>query len=207
MRDQPAVSGGRPVGPGRPAVRLQRPRRRRPWWWRPWRWRLVLGLLTAVVVGFAAITLRLFVWPGQGMPRRVDAVVMLNGAGDRLGTTEILGWEHRAPMLVVSRGTPYPHGSCAARIPGVTVICFVPTPATTRGEAEYLGRLAQRYHWHAVAMVTITPQITPGRIWLSRCMSARIYAVSAPLGGWRWPGAVAHEWGAIIRAELLQRTC
>ena len=107
MRDQPAVSGGRPVGPGRPAVRLQRPRRRRPWWWRPWRWRLVLGLLTAVVVGFAAITLRLFVWPGQGMPRRVDAVVMLNGAGDRLGTTEILGWEHRSPMLVVSRGAPY----------------------------------------------------------------------------------------------------
>jgi hypothetical protein len=160
-----------------------------------------------IVAAFVAVTLPLFVWPAQGMPARVDAIVMLNGAGKRLATAEDLAWAHRAPMLVVSSNSHYPGSSCAARIPRVTVICFSPSPATTRGEAEYVGRLARRYHWRAVVLVTITPQITPGRIWLSRCMNAKVYAVAAPLRGLGWPEAVIHEWGATIRAEIFQRNC
>jgi len=37
-----------------------------------------------VLAGFAMITARLFVWPQQGMPAHVDAIVMLDGPGDRV---------------------------------------------------------------------------------------------------------------------------
>jgi hypothetical protein len=168
---------------------------------------LIISLLVVVIAGFVATTLPLFVWPQQGLPARVDAIVMLNGPGDRLTTAEELGWAHRAPMLVVSRNNQYANGSCAARIPRVTVICFAPDPATTRGEAEYIGRLGRRYHWRTIVLVTITPQITVGRIWINRCFGGKVYAVASPLPGWAWPAAVLYEWGAAIKAELFQRSC
>ena len=64
-------------------------------------------LLTAVALAaLVALTASLFVWPDQGMPAYVDAIVMMNGPGDRLDTALQLGWEQRAPVLVISRGSP-----------------------------------------------------------------------------------------------------
>ena len=48
----------------------------------------------------------MFVWPDQGMPAYIDAIVMMNGPGDRLDTALQLGWEQRDPVLVISRGSP-----------------------------------------------------------------------------------------------------
>jgi hypothetical protein len=181
-----------------------------PGWWRRRRWQ-ILAVLGVLIVGFAAATARLLVWPQQGMPARVDAIVMLNGPGDRLDTALNLGWERRAPVLVISRGSQYwGHGSvCAPKMPDVKVICFDPSPPTTQGEAEFIGRLASRYHWKTVVMVTITPQITPGRIWLGRCLpeGTTVYAVAAPLRSLAWPPAVMYEWGSIINAEVFHRGC
>jgi len=63
---------------------------------------LVLG---AIVLGVA--TARLFIWPDRGMPAHVSAIVMLNGRGDRLDTALDLAWQHRAPFVVISRGSSY----------------------------------------------------------------------------------------------------
>jgi hypothetical protein len=167
--------------------------------------------VAVLLVGFGIATGLLFVSPQQGMPARVDAIVMLNGPGDRLDTTLNLGWARRAPMMVISRGSPYwGRGSiCAPRMPGVTVFCFDPNPPTTQGEAEFIGRLASRYHWKTVVLVTITPQITPGRVWLGRCLpkGSTVYAVAAPLKALAWAPAVVYEWGALIKAELFDRAC
>ena len=78
---------------------------------------------------------------------------------------------------------------------------------TTRGEAEFVGKLAARYHWRSIVLVTIAPQITPGRIWLERCLTAKIYAVAAPLHAASWPVALMHEWGSVINALLFERSC
>jgi hypothetical protein len=177
-------------------------RRRRLW--------IFLSALAVIVVALAVATAEWFVFPSQGIPARVDAVIMLNGPGDRLDTALNLGWEHRTKVLVISRGSQfYGQGSnCAPPIPGVTVICFDPSPSTTQGEAEFAGRLARRYHWKTIAVVTITPQITPGRIWLSRCLpGVKVYAVAAPLRAFAWPPAVVYEWGALIKAEIFSRSC
>ena len=165
---------------------------------------VALGL---VVLG--AVTAHWFVWTRQGMPRRVDAIVMLNGPGDRLHTALDLAWAHRAPVVVISRGSRYwGHGSvCAPPIPRVRVICFDPVPATTRGEAEFAGRLAARYHWRSIALVAVAPQNTVARIRGERCFSGKIAVVDAPLPASQWPGEIVHEWGSAIKALLLQTAC
>jgi hypothetical protein len=155
------------------------------------------------------MTGRLFIWPTRGMPARVSAIVMLNGPGDRLKTALRLAWQQRAPFLVVSRGSSvYGHGSgCAPPIPHVHVICFDPSPATTRGEAEFVGRLARKYHWQSVALVTITPQDSRARLRVERCFNGPVYVVTASLSLWEWPYEIAYEWGALGKAVVFQQSC
>ena len=185
---------------GEQAGGQRRPRGRR---------RFLLAAVALLLTGLGVTTARWFVWPPQGMPAHVDAIVMLDGPGDRLGTTLSLAWAHRAPVVVISRGSAYwGHGSvCAPAIPRVKVICFRPEPATTRGEAEFAGRLAQRYHWHSIALVTIRPQDTRARLRVERCFPGSIYVVTAPLPADQWPYQVVYEWGATLKALFLQRSC
>jgi hypothetical protein len=175
---------------------------------RGWRWRLVAIALVVCITASAA-TARLFIWPVQGMPAYVSAIVMLNGPGDRLDTAESLAWQHRASFLVVSRPTPYwGHGSvCAPAIPHVKVICFVPSPATTQGEAEFVGRLAKKYHWTSLVLVSITPQDSRARLRVERCFSGPVYVVTASLPLSAWPYEIAYEWTATVKALVLQHSC
>src|SRR2546430_2427480 len=99
-------------------------------------------VVIALFVAFSAVTARLLVWPAEGMPARVSAIVMLAGPGDRMTVALRLAREHRAPMLVVSRGWRGYGGPCPPPTPGVKLICFEPNPGNTRGEAEFTGRLA-----------------------------------------------------------------
>lgn len=176
-------------------------------WRRRWR---VAGVALAVLVALAAAaTGRLFIWPASGMPARVSAIVMLNTPDDRIATAVQLARQHRAPFLVISLGTPDqgPGDTCPPPIPAVRVICFYPRPATTRGEAEFAGRLARRYHWRSVALVTITPQDSRARLRMSRCFPGPVYVVTTliPLGS--WPYQIAYEWGATVKALFFQRGC
>jgi hypothetical protein len=182
---------------------VARPNRRRR------RRRRVLAALLILVVAVAGLTARLFVWPSGGMPAHVDAVLLLDRPGSSLATALRLGREHRASFLVISQGTPASRDNtpCPGPITGVRVICFHPHPPTTRGEAEYAGRLAARYHWRSMAIVAITPQETPARIRLSRCFGGRIYEMPSPLPLRLWPYSVLYEWGATINALVLQRAC
>jgi hypothetical protein len=173
------------------------------------RWRKMAVVLVTLVLAAAAATARLFIWPKRGMPARVSAIVMLNGPGDRLHTALDLARQHRAPYVVISRGSPYwGHGSvCGPAIPHVKVICFNPSPATTKGEAEFLGRLARKYHWRSVALVTITPQDTRARLRVARCFPGPVYAVTAPLPLSAWPFQIAYEWAATVKALIFERGC
>ena len=171
------------------------------------RWRKVLAALTVLFVVICIATARLFIWPDQGMPPRVDAIVMLDSLGHPLGTALRVAKQHRAPFLVVSQGTPASGDPCPQRVPGVTLICFNPTPPTTRGEAEFVGRLARKYHWQSIAVVAITPQDSRARLRVERCFPGQVYMVSAPIGLSSWPYRIAYEWGALIKALVIQRGC
>lgn len=172
------------------------------------RHRVALVLLSLVLL-FLAATARLFVWPASGMPRRVDGIVMLNGSGNRLNTALDLAREHRASAILISRGSKYwGHGDvCAPAIPNIKVICFDPNPETTRGEAEFAGRMAKRYHWQSMVLVATAPQDTRARLRFERCFGGRIYIVNSAFPVREWPYEIAYEWAATIKALVVQRSC
>ncbi len=193
-----SIGDGRGQAGNPAAVGDRRPRRRAR--------RLVTAAL-AVLALFGAATAWLIVWPAQGMPAHVSAIVMLAGPGDRLPAALRLARAHRAPMLVVSRGHDGYGGPCPARPPGVTLICFEPDPATTQGESEAVGRLARRYHWESVVLVTTRAQDTRARIRASRCFHGPVYVVAVSQPWSAWPYQIAYEWGALVKALVLQRAC
>ena len=165
--------------------------------------------LIICIMAVSAATARLFIWPDQGMPAYVSAIAMMNGAGDRLDTALDLAWQHRASFVVISRGSPaFGHGSgCAPVIPHVKVICFDPSPATTRGEAEFIGRLARMYHWRSLVLVTVTPQDSRARLRMERCFGGPVYVVTAPLPWYAWPYEITYEWAATVKALVFQTGC
>jgi len=161
----------------------------------------------ALVLVFGVVTARLFVWPAAGMPARVSAIVMLAGPGNRLPVALELAREHRAPLLVVSRGWQGYGGPCPASTPGVRLICFDPDPGDTRGEAEATGRLAERYQWNSVVLVTTRAQDTRARILMGRCFGGPVYVTTASLPWDDWPYQIAYGWGALVKALVLHRSC
>jgi hypothetical protein len=169
--------------------------------------RRVLVGVAALVFAFALVSARLFVWPAQGMPATVDAIVMLAGPGNRLPVALDLARARRAPVLVVSRGWQGYGGPCPVPVPGVKLICFEPDPGTTRGEAEYVGHLAAQYHWTSIVLVTGREQDTRARVVMRRCYSGSIYAETSSVPLSNWPYQIAYEWGALVKALTVHQSC
>jgi hypothetical protein len=92
-------------------------------------------------------------------------------------------------------------------VPAVKLLCFNPAPATTRGEAEYVGTLARKLGWHSVALVTITPQASRARFRVGRCFSGHLYVVTTPIRPGMWPFELVYQWFAMLKAVFLQRSC
>ncbi len=175
---------------------------------RPHRFRRRVGAAALVVVmAFALASARLFVWPAEGLPAQVSAIVMLAGPGDRLPVALQLAREHRAPVLVVSRGWQGYGGPCPPAPPGIKLICFDANPGNTRGEAEYAGQLARKYHWDSVVLVTTRAQDTRARILVRRCFAGPVYVSTAPVPLSSWPYQIAYGWGALFKALFLHRSC
>jgi hypothetical protein len=173
----------------------------------PRAWRRVFTAVLVVALASVLVTARLLVWPAQGMPTRVSAIAMLAGPGDRLPVALKLAREHRAPMLVVSRGYHGYGGPCPPPTKGVKLICFNPVPPTTRGEVEAVSRLAKHYHWSSVVLVATRPQDTRARIMMRRCFGGSTYVVTAPLPRSSWPYQIAYGWGALLKALVVYRAC
>ncbi|MGF7239182.1 MAG: ElyC/SanA/YdcF family protein [Frankia sp.] len=167
---------------------------------------LTLGVLV-LLTAFAVATARLFVWPTRDRPERVDAIIMLAGDGtpERLDHAVALARQGYAPVLALS--DPGYSQPCAPAVPGVRLICFDPTPRTTRGEARATARLAARYHWRSIMVVSGRAQDTRARIRMRRCFQGRIMISPTNPPRHSWPYLIAYEWGALVKALTWQRGC
>jgi hypothetical protein len=169
---------------------------------------MFLAILGALILVLVVATAPLFVWPARGMPARVSAIVMLDAPGGNVLQAAVdLARQHRAASLVISLGTPDSGYRCPRPVPRVNLTCFNPEPATTQGEAEFVGRLAAEYRWHSIAVVTITPQDSRARLRLERCFRGPVYVVTVPISLTYWPYQIAYQWGALIKALVVQRGC
>jgi hypothetical protein len=173
---------------------------------RAWR-RTVLVAAGLLVVVLAVATARVLIWPVEWTPAGADAVVMLAGPGSRLPVALRLAREHRAPVLVVSRGWMGYGGPCPPPTPGVRTICFDPDPGNTRGEAEYVGALARRYGWHSLIVVATRPQAVRAQLLFGRCFGGPVYVATASFAPGNWPYQIVYGWGALIKAVFLVRSC
>jgi len=138
-------------------------------------------LLIALVVG----GLPVYVHPQVDPLRHADAILILGGEdyrrypfGFELG---VQGW---APTVVVSN----PHGPddawltnyCATPHPQLHLECFVPHPATTKGEGQELRRLAEQHGWRTVIVVTFRPHVSRARFILEQCFTGDLVMVASP---------------------------
>lgn len=172
---------------------------------RPWRRALAIAL--ALVLTFAATTAWLFVWPAQGSRTTVSAIVVLAGPGDRLPVGLRLAQKRRADVLVVSRGWLGYGGPCPPELSRTRVICFEPDPGTTRGEAEYVGRLAKRYDWRSLVVVATQTQAVRAALLMRRCFGGSVYVVTAPLPLSSLPYQIVYGWGALLKALVAVTAC
>jgi hypothetical protein len=162
----------------------------------------------AVAAGFV-MTFRLFVFPDLNTPTASDAIVVLGGQSAQGHDEGIrLAQEGFAPTLAFS--VP-PSSRCPYRLQVVThthVLCFVAVPETTQGEARFIARFAKDLHWHRIIVVMPTPQASRARLRIGRCFDGQVLEVGIPPSGpWGWTKEIVYEWGAMLKAVVLQPSC
>jgi uncharacterized SAM-binding protein YcdF (DUF218 family) len=169
---------------------------------------LLLAAASVLFAAFCLLSALLFVFPTTGTPARVDAIVVLGGNGDRLDGGLQLAREDKASYLVLSRGLPWiPPDLCAGHVGPVKVICFRPNPDTTQGEAEGVSRIAKKYGWTSLVLVTTQDQVWRAHLRFQRCFRGKIYGVAVPVQWYDWPYAIIHQWAGTAKAEINQRGC
>ena len=167
----------------------------------------MLVVLLAAFVVFVVASARLFVWPPADSPAPANAVVALGGdTGQRRAVAAIrIAETWHIPNVVVSLGgAPVRCPSAPARI---SVTCFRPDPVNTRGEAEYVARLVGRRHWRRIIVVPQRTQTTRARLLFERCTDTQMLWVPVSDPPTHLPFDVAYEWGALLKALVLQRSC
>jgi hypothetical protein len=142
-------------------------------------------------MGAAALALVLITvagWPVYVRPQvdtpsstePADVIVALGGLPEVAFYADSLFRDGVAKRLLLSNpyGVP-PWGAisplCADPRPRVT--CFVPSPGTTRGEAQEIGRLAAQNGWDDVIVVAPTFHISRARMIVQRCYTGRLRMV------------------------------
>lgn len=196
-----------PIRQGEEA-RLTRSRRRPSRGMRPLagrRHRIVAVVAVALAV-FVAATLLVLVWPPLGGPQRADAIVSLNGPEESRRRAEAVSLAARgyAPVLLFSQGRSETRCPVLRRI---KVVCFVPNPGRTVGEAEWVGRYARRHHLKSLLVVAGQTQTLRALLLMGRCFDGTIHAVGVRAPTASLPYDIVYGWGSLGRALLLDRHC
>ncbi|MCW2538305.1 MAG: hypothetical protein JWN95_30 [Frankiales bacterium] len=128
------------------------------------------------------------VHPKLNQPTHADAIVVLGSVhqNGRLPLGFELANGGLADNLVLSVGASdvaaMNRDSCHRSIAHVTITCFTPDPATTRGEAEMVRRLAAEHGWTKVIVITSTYHISRARYIVGRCFDGAVEMVAAKHG-------------------------
>ena len=164
-------------------------------------------VVVVLVVAAAIISIRLYVVPASDGAGPADAVVVLGGQENnaRLQTSDVMLKKFPGSVVVVS----IPGGTaCPPRPPGASaILCVSPNPSTTQGEARTAAKLAVKYGWKSIEVVTTADQVWRARLRFSRCWSGSLRVVRADSSIHSRIRAVPYEIAATIKAETLQRGC
>ena len=176
--------------------------------WRRPRIRWVLLPIWLLVITVVIGGLPVYVRPQVDPLRHADAILVLGGKGfSRYPFGIDLGLQGWAPNVILSNpGTDneWLTKECNTPHSRIELDCFVPDPPTTLGEGRELRRLAERYRWRRVIVVTFTPHISRARFILQRCFGGEIIMVASPthISLREWPVEYVYQTAGYIRAAL-----
>jgi uncharacterized SAM-binding protein YcdF (DUF218 family) len=169
-----------------------------------------MPVVVLVVVAWAAVVARFVLWPVQDEPRHADAVVVLAGDHLRLGKALELMTRRVAPTLVISDGLA-PGWRQANRLcrggARFRVLCFRPSPYSTRGEARAMARMASARGWRSVVVVTSTYHVTRARLLFDRCVDAQVRVTGSTYRRSLIPLEVFLEPAKLVYALVVARGC
>jgi uncharacterized SAM-binding protein YcdF (DUF218 family) len=168
----------------------------------------MIFVVLLVVIVFLVSTTRLFVWPPSNRPSRVNAIIALGGdpGQRRMKSALQLANAGYATIAVISLGGD-PKVRCPRAPKGIEVICFRPNPVNTRGEAEFVARLAAQRHWHRIIVIPDRTQTTRARLLFRRCTGIDLEMVPVHDDLSQLVLGVTYEWGALIKALIFDRSC
>jgi len=140
-------------------------------------------------------------------PTAADAIVVLGPATtSRTDAAVALMRQGLAHTLVISNAWTHQRASqlCDDPPTGWTLICFLPAPDTTRGEAEYVRGVARAHGWTSIIAVTSMYHISRASLILKRCLSGQLQMVAAreSINPAQWLFQYAYQSGAYLRAAL-----
>lgn len=183
----------------------RQPRRR----WRRWLGATLAGLL---VLWLAACFLVVYE-PTINHVSRADAILVLGppDVDGRVTEAYALARAHYAGTVVISVESDEQQqkkSACRNENPAYQVICFQPSPKTTRGEAEELGRLARQRHWTSVIVVTSKYHVSRARLIVGRCLPGKVMVIAAPgkPSALTWAYQFLYQTGGYAKAWL-HRSC
>lgn len=167
--------------------------------------RRLLFFAALPVAALGVLSVPLFVTYDDDRVGRADAVVVLSGSRYRLPRALELMARGVAPVLVVSDGHRLrPVGQrtvCSSPLP-YEVLCPLPDPYSTRGEAQLVARLAQERGWRSLVVVTSRFHLFRTRLLFERCFDGELALVGARYTWWRVPLAIGFEWLKLVNAGI-----
>jgi len=176
------------------------------------RGRIATVVALVLLAALFAATARWIVWPKTDGPGEADAIVALAGAPERLPAALELMKEGKAPLLLVSLGSgpgnKDRHEVCNGKY-DFEVVCFVPDPDRTQGEAREATRIAKERGLKSLLVVTSRYHAVRAGIVFRRCFDdVRVDGVRPDTpGGLPGLGNLIHEWGAYVYGFTLARGC
>ena len=165
------------------------------------------GVLIAAVIGGWPVYVR----PQIDHLQHADAIFVLGGASEHERLTVALdlvrqGWAQELVLSTAALSTTASRPTwlvqfCKQRGLGLKVDCIDPDPPTTKGEGRELRRLAEKYHWRTVIVVTFRPHISRARFILTRCFDGDLVMVAspAPLSVARWAYQYIYQTAGYVR--------
>jgi hypothetical protein len=165
-----------------------------------------LAVYVAAYLVLAALTAALFVFPRTQRPAGADVIVVPQGEGPRVQEALRLAAAGMSPVIAIAAAQPGTR-PCPGPQPDVEVVCFRPQPYTTQGEARWIAMMARQRGWHRVLVLVSNTQAIRARIRIRRCYEGGLRIVAVTVNRYRVVDAVFYEWGALLKALILQRGC
>jgi DUF218 domain len=180
----------------------------------PRRWRLVLVALFVLLITWLVGGYFVIVHPVTNTLHRADAIVVLGSADidGRQAMAFRLADQNYASTVAISVGSARQLDfklSCHNPPANLTVLCFVPDPPTTQGEARQIRTLSAQHHWTSIIVVTSSYHISRARMIFTGCFGGDVM-MAAPAAhhsiatiGYQY----AYQTAGYVKALVFDRGC